>query len=62
MLVLMKSKALKPTKAAHTPKTHMGKGDYYGTGVRQNMGKVIEGMGVKTLSKKQLKTPPKSVA
>lgn len=49
-------------KFAHTPDTKFGMGDSYGTGVRQKLGKVIEGMGIKTVSKKGLKKPPKALA
>ena len=50
-------------KQAHTDNTKYGMGDYYGTGVRAKIGKVIDG-GVDTvnLSKKQLRTPPKNLA
>lgn len=45
----------------HVSKSSMGMGDYYGTGVRAKLGKVIEGEGMKPLSNKQMGTPPKSV-
>jgi hypothetical protein len=45
----------------HVSHTSMGMGDYYGTGVKAKIGKVIEGQGMKPLSKKQMGTPPKSV-
>ena len=47
----------------HTAKTKYGMGDNYGTGVRQKLGRVREDtMGMANLSKKQLGTPPKSIA
>lgn len=49
-------------KQAHTANTPYGMGDNYGSGVRNPIGKVREGMGMKTLSKKQIGTPPKSLA
>lgn len=64
-------------KAAHTPKTpknnlnkgdwhasrsSMGMGDYYGTGIRNPMGKMKEGVGQQYVNHKQLKTPPKNLA
>ncbi len=52
-------KPLKPTKAAHTPKTSLGMGDYYGRGVKQPVGK---GAGIANVSKKKLGTPPRSLA
>jgi hypothetical protein len=58
----MKLKKLKPLKNAHTPNTKYGMGDYYGTGVRQKIGRVREGMGMQPLTPKKLKTPPKSLA
>jgi len=60
----MKSpKKLKTYKQAHTANTKRGMGDYYGTALNAKVGKVIDG-GVNTtnLSKKQLKTPPKTLA
>lgn len=49
-------------KFAHTANTKFGMGDNYGTGVRQKLGKMVEGMGVKEISKKGLKKPPKALA
>lgn len=46
----------------HTSRSPKGMGDYYGTGVRQKIGRVREGLGMETLNPKQLKTPPKSLA
>lgn len=53
---------VKALKNAHTPNTKLGMGDYYGSGIRNPVGKVIEGLGVKEMSKKQLSTPPRSLA
>jgi hypothetical protein len=47
---------------AHTQNTQYGMGDHYGTGIRQKLGKMRDGMGMITLSKKQLGKPPKTVA
>ena len=48
---------------AHTANTQFGMGDNYGTGVRQKLGKVRKDtMGMKAVSPKKLKTPPRSVA
>lgn len=46
----------------HTSKNKMGLGDYYGTGITAKIGKMREGMGFEALSKKKLKTPPKTLA
>lgn len=66
-------KRSKPIKQAHVAKPRkmtgdshgnfedMGVGDYYGTGRNNPMGKVIEGNGLKPISKKKIGTPPKSV-
>lgn len=53
---------IKPLKQAHTSDSRKGMGDYYGTGVKANMAKVKEGMGFREISKKKMKTPPKSLA
>lgn len=45
----------------HSSHTSMGMGDYYGTGVRAPIGKMRSGMGMQKVSKKGLKTPPRSV-
>ncbi len=55
-------KKLKPTRAAHTPGSPKGVGDYYGSGIRAKLGRVREGMGMQSLSPKKIKTPPKSLA
>jgi len=57
----MKAK-LKSNKVAHTPNTKFGMGDFYGSGKRNPMGKVRDGMGVNELAPKKLKKPPKSLA
>jgi hypothetical protein len=56
-----KSKKVK-TAQAHTAKSPKGMGDYYGTGVRQKLGRVVDGMGMKQISPKKLKKPPKTLA
>jgi hypothetical protein len=47
---------------AHTNKSPKGMGDYYGTGMKQPLGKMREGLGMVGLSKKKLGKPPKSLA
>lgn len=46
----------------HVSHSSMGMGDYYGTGVKQKIGKMREGMGMKPLSKAKLGKAPKSLA
>jgi hypothetical protein len=50
------------TKQAHTSQSKMGMGDYYGTGLTAKIGKTRDVTGFEVLSKKKLKTPPKSLA
>lgn len=58
---MQKSKKAKPVQA-HTSKSSKGMGDYYGTGARQKLGRLIEGTGMKMITPKKLKKPPKSLA
>lgn len=55
-------KGIKPPKTAHTSNSKKGMGDYYGSGVVNKTGRMIEGMGRPTLTKKQIGKPPKSLA
>jgi len=55
-------KRVKPTKAAHTPKTKKGMGDFYGSGVKNKIGKIRDVTGYNDLPKSKLKKPPKSLA
>ena len=49
--------------AVHTPRSQKGLGDYYGTGIVQKMGRMRgDSTGMVTLSKKQMKKPPRSLA
>lgn len=55
------SKPKKP-RFAHTANTKYGMGDNYGTGIKAKLGTVREDtVGMKKLSKNQIKTPPRSV-
>jgi hypothetical protein len=65
----MKSaKGLKPPKPlgtnreAHTANTKYGMGNSYGSGVKQKLGKIREGMGMIPVSKKKMAKPPSSLA
>jgi len=46
----------------HTPKSPKGMGDFYGTGIRQPLGKMRDGMGMQEITKAKMKKPPKSLA
>jgi hypothetical protein len=58
----MKKGSPKALKSAHTSNSKIGMGDYYGSGVKQKMGKVKEGLGTSSMSPKKLGKPPKSLA
>ena len=50
-------------KEAHTSPTRFGMGDNYGTGLKNPLGKLREDtQGYKPVSKRQMGTPPKSLA
>jgi len=55
-------KAPKPLKNAHTSNAKKGMGDYYGTGVRNKLGKIVDGFGMNQVSKNKLRTPPRGLA
>ena len=54
-------KSIKATKQHNTPNSKVGSGDYYGTGVRQKVGKQRDSY-VDIPYGKSTKTPPKSMA
>lgn len=50
-------------KTAHTSNSKIGSGDYYGSGIKNKTGRVIEDMiNYSPITKKSLKKPPKSLA
>lgn len=55
-------KPLKALKNAHTPNTKHGMGTFTGGSVKNPMGRMIEGMGAKAATKKQVGKAPKSLA
>ena len=56
-------KKAKKFSEAHTPQSPKGMGDYYGTGIKNPMGRMREDyMSANWLSPKKLGTPPKSLA
>ncbi len=50
------------SKGAHVSKAKFGMGDFYGSGVKQPLGKMRDGIGSNPVSKKKLGKPPKSLA
>ena len=54
-------KTVKSIKQHNTPNSKTGSGDYYGTGVRQKVGKQLDSF-VNIPYGKKTKTPPKSMA
>jgi hypothetical protein len=59
----MKSnKSSKGLKQAHTSNAKKGMGDYYGTGIKQKMGRLRDGLDSQPSSYKKLGKPPKSLA
>lgn len=60
--MMMKAKNRTSRNQAHTPKSPRGMGDYYGTGVRQNVGTVKRSYLTDVIPPKSLKKPPKSLA
>lgn len=59
-------KSAKPIKASkhrenHSANAKFGMGDNYGTGVKQKVGRIRDGMGMRAMTPSKLKKPPKSV-
>lgn len=50
------------TKGAHTSKSKIGMGDFYGTSIKQPLGKMRSGIGSNPVSAKKLGNPPKKLA
>ncbi len=60
---MVKKQSKKQPKMAHTPRSAKGLGDFYGTGIRQPLGRVRDDtVGMVHLSKEKLKNPPKTLA
>jgi len=56
-------KPLKPKKESHCADTKYGMGDYYGTGIKQKVGRIRnDSVGGNPVVPKKLKKPPKSLA
>jgi hypothetical protein len=55
-------KKVKAPMNVHTPKSQMGMGDHYGSGIRQKVGRMREDFMTTTpATPKRLNKPPKSV-
>ena len=52
----------KKNRFSHESNTKFGMGDNYGTGIRQKLGRMRDGMGMQTITPKKLKVPPSSLA
>lgn len=50
------------TGEINVARSQTGMGDYYGTGIKNPIGKVRDVMGMSPLTPKKLKKPPKSLA
>ncbi len=62
---MKKAKSLlgsKPVKQAHSSGSKFGMGDNYGTGNKNPMGRMIDGIGMQQISKSKIKKPPRSLA
>ena len=55
-------KSIKSNKQFHSSDSKIGKGDSYGSGVKNPVGKAKEIMGVKPITKSKMGKPPKSMA
>lgn len=52
----------KRTKEAHTSTAKIGQGDWYGSAIKNPVGKPRDVMGMSQMPKSKLKKPPKSLA
>lgn len=56
-------KVSKPLKQAHSANKKFGMGDYYGSGIKNPIGKMREdSLGMNAVTPKKLKSPPRSLA
>ena len=58
----MLKKAKSKANNAHTANTQYGMGDYYGSGIRNPVGRIRENMMETPMSSKKIGKPPKSLA
>lgn len=55
-------KKVKGLKNAHASNDKIGMGNYYGTGIKNPMGRIRDVMGESNIPKKKLNKSPKSLA
>ena len=56
-------KKMKAPKTAHTSNSKIGMGDFYGTGIKNKMGRMrYDSMSMAPKSNKKMGKPPKSLA
>ncbi len=55
-------KARNTSKFIHTSKSPKGSGDYYGSGIRNKVGKIRDVTGFDPVAKSKIGKPPKSLA
>lgn len=55
-------KKIKANKTAHTSNSKLGMGDFYGSGIKNPIGRVREEMMINPMKSKSLGKPPKSLA
>lgn len=55
-------KKVKTPMNAHTPKTQIGMGDHYGSGIRNPVGRMRDDSMINHATTKKLGKPPKSLA
>ena len=55
-------KSVKANKQFHSSNDKIGKGQSFGTGIKNPVGKSKEVMGIKLITKSQTGKPPKSLA
>jgi hypothetical protein len=58
----MKKTKKDPYPNTHTARTKYGSGDYYGSGVRQKVGKMVLSTGVDATPTSKVKKPPRTLA
>lgn len=58
---MKKASSLSP-KTAHTANSKKGMGDSYGSGVKNPVGRMREGLGMNQIKPAKLKKPPKALA
>ena len=60
---MIKPSKVKTPMNVHTPKSQMGSGDYYGTAIKQKVGRMREdSMGMMPVNRQKLGKPPRSLA